>query len=290
LGHGLGLYHSNSLNCGPSVVIGPNCATIEYGDILDMMGASPSAHFNAFQKERLGWLDYGVSPPITTVQAVGTYVLDPYEVNGSQANALKIPKSTDSTTGKKTWYYVEYRQAIGFDSFLSSYSSITNGVVIHTGSESSGNTSYLLDMTPETPVYYWWFDLALVVGQRFNDPDSGVTIMPVSVSSTGVTVSVSFELVVSVSTDQSSYSPNQSVSITAMVRADGGPVTNAKVTFTITKPNGAVTTGTATTGSDGKAVYKYRLKKNDPLGTYQVTAGVSLNGDSSTASTSFVVQ
>ena len=63
------------------------------------------------------------------------------------------------------------------------------GVVIHTGSESSGNSSYLLDLTPATSS---WSDPALGVGQTFYDPDSGVTIVPVSVSSTGAAVSVSF--------------------------------------------------------------------------------------------------
>ncbi len=39
----------------------------DYGDIFDMMGSSNTTpHYNAFQKERLGWLNSGVSPPITT--------------------------------------------------------------------------------------------------------------------------------------------------------------------------------------------------------------------------------
>src|SRR3989454_5276368 len=118
LGHVLGLYHSHALECG-ATTLGTNCSVWEYGDVLDIMGNTAAGHFNAFQKERLGWLGYGVSPPITTVQGGGTYALDPYEADGSGANALKILQSTDPTTGKKTWYYVEYRQAIGFDNFLS---------------------------------------------------------------------------------------------------------------------------------------------------------------------------
>jgi hypothetical protein len=98
-----------------------------------------------------------------------------YETDGSGANALKILKSTDPTTGNKTWYYVEYRQAIGFDSFLSRNSNVTKGIVIHTGSESSGNSSYLLDMTPAISS---WSDAALDVGQSFSAADSGVTIAP----------------------------------------------------------------------------------------------------------------
>jgi hypothetical protein len=122
MGHNFGLYHSHSLDCG-TTTLGTSCTTSDYGDTLDIMGSS-SGHFNAFQKERIGWLDYGVSPPITTVQAGGIYSLDPFEADGSGANALKILKSTDPTTGKKTWYYGETRKAIGFDSFLSSNSNV----------------------------------------------------------------------------------------------------------------------------------------------------------------------
>src|SRR5207249_10503168 len=99
-----------------------------------------------------------------------------------------ILKATDLSTGKQTRYYVEYRRAFGFDSFLSSNSNVLNGVVIHTGSTSDGNSSYLLDLTPATSS---WSDPALSAGQSFYDPDAGVTIAPLSVSSTGAAVAVS---------------------------------------------------------------------------------------------------
>src|SRR5579859_114314 len=72
MGHNFGLYHSHAWNCG-SQTLGPNCTSIEYGDTLDIMGNPSAGHFNAFQKERLGWLNSGSSPPITTVQSSGTY-------------------------------------------------------------------------------------------------------------------------------------------------------------------------------------------------------------------------
>src|SRR5262249_51103385 len=52
-GHGLGLWHSHSMDCG-GTTLGTNCTLYEYGDTVDMMGSSNFAHFNAFQKERLG--------------------------------------------------------------------------------------------------------------------------------------------------------------------------------------------------------------------------------------------
>lgn len=389
MGHNHGLRHSHSMDCG-AVTLGPSCTISDYGDTLDIMGNPSSGHFNAFQKERMGWLNYGASPPITTVQGDGTYWLDAYEAAGSNPKALKILKSTDPSTGKKTWYYVEYRQAVGFDAFLSSNNNVVNGVVVHTGSESSGNSSYLLDMTPATSS---WSDPALDIGQSFYDPDAGVTIAPtwaganaavgvtvgalacvpanptialspsqsqwvhagtpviytVSVTnndiaacaasnftlqatvpagwtvafgaptlsispsataattlqvsssasaidgfytievtatdsadsrhaaSSAVTYVVVSSLDVTVSTDKSSYTRNQTVSVTAGVGANGSPVSNASVTFTVTKPGGAKVTGTATTGTNGSAVFKYRLRKQDPAGIYQVVSDANVN-------------
>jgi hypothetical protein len=184
-GHNLGLFHSFALDCGASA-IGSNCTKIEYGDTLDIMGyPGVIGHYNAPQKERLGWM----SNTIATVTTNGSYVLAPYE-GSANANpqALKILKSTDASTGKKTWYYVEYRQPLGFDSALSSNTNVRNGVVIHVGSEDPTVPTYLLDMTPETAS---WLDPALVVGKSFFDPEAGVTISTLWANSTGAAVSVS---------------------------------------------------------------------------------------------------
>jgi len=59
-------------------------------------------------------------------------------------------KGTDTATGARTWYFVEYRQAIGFDGFLANNTNVVNGAVIYTVSESSLNSSYLLDVTLST--------------------------------------------------------------------------------------------------------------------------------------------
>ena len=37
-------------------------------DDYDLVGNNVGGHYSAYQKERLGWLDDGVSPPITTVR------------------------------------------------------------------------------------------------------------------------------------------------------------------------------------------------------------------------------
>jgi len=295
LGHGLGLYHSHALDCG-TVTVGSNCAAIEYGDVFDMMGGSNDAgHFNAFQKERLSWLNYGVSPPITTVSTDGTYTLGTYESIGLGPKALKILKSIDPITGKRTWYYIESRQAIGFDGFLANNTNVLNGVLVHIGSESGGNTGYLLDMNPsnDSLIWDWLANAPLVVGQTFEDPDTGVTMTTDWVSGTGAAVTVGFgaggtssTATVTIATDQAIYTRNQSVSIKATVRSGGAPVANATVNFTVKKSNGSLVTASATTGSTGTAVYKLRLTKKDPVGTYEALAATM----SASAATNFMVQ
>lgn len=294
LGHQFGLYHSHSLDCGTAATIGSNCSVIEYGDILDTIGApqTPSPHYNAYQKERLGWLNYGSSPSIATVQAAGTYTLNAYELAGAGPNALKILKSTDPTTGAKTWYYVEARQAIGFDAFIANESSQneTNGVLVHIGTDGNGNSDDLLDMTPATPTYYWWFDPSLAVGQSFQDLSSGVTLTTAWVTSTEAAVTVEFSGAIAVATSQQSYSPGQTVPITATATFGGSPVANAAVKFAITKANGAAVMGSATTNATGNAVYNLKLKSTDPAGTYQASVAATISGVPSSAATTFAVQ
>ena len=185
LGHNLGLSHARSLDCG-STVIGDPCTTFEYGDAFDLMGTSNFAHFNVFQKERLGWVNSGGAPPIQTVTASGTYWLDAYAAQGTGVKGLKVLKSTDPVTGKRTWYYIERRAAIGFDGYLANNANVLNGVVVHTGNDSASQ-SYLLDMTPETNS---WDDPALVAGRNFTDTAAGVTITTISGDSSGAWVQI----------------------------------------------------------------------------------------------------
>jgi hypothetical protein len=179
MGHNLGLYHSHSLDCGAAVV-GGTCTTSDYGDVFDVMGqATSSGHFNAFQKERLGWLNSGVSPPLLTVPAQGgtvQYSIGAYEAARSTTpRALKIPNSSACATGSQ-YYYVEARQAV-------------SGVVMHQATPGSGDSSYLLDMTPNSTSFA---DGGLLAGQTFTDPTQGISISPVATSASGATINVTF--------------------------------------------------------------------------------------------------
>jgi len=188
MGHNLGLYHSHAWSCG-TTTLGSNCGSVEYGDSIDTMGSPDAGHFNAFQKERLGWLNYGVSPPITTVQSNGTYSIGPYENQDSNAKALKILQSSNPNTGATTWYYVEFRQAAGFDNFLSNDPNVLSGVLVHTGASDDPNSAELLNMSPLLNNFY---TSALDIGQTFVDPTAGVTLQTVAAGSNGASVNVAF--------------------------------------------------------------------------------------------------
>ena len=417
LGHAFGLWHSHLLDCGTTATIGSNCTVSEYGDLLDVMGVpqTASADYNAFQKERLGWLNYGASPSIQTVTTSGSHTIYPYELGGTGPNALKILKSTDPTTGAKTWYYLEARQATGSDAFLTNPTyytqNETTGVLFHIGTDGNGNTSDLLDMTPAPPTSTGWFDPSLVAGQTFQDSAAGVTITPIAVSSTGAIVQIAMNgsssctaanpsvsvsppqspnvtsgaavsltatiidndssscapatfnlgdvlpsgwagvwnttavsispgksgsasltatspvgtadgsynvavsatnnlassysgsatatyvistapLSISLTTNQSSYLPGQTVAISVTLLSGTLPDTGASVTVTVTAPNGKATTLRGTTGSNGVALLNYKLSRGAAAGTYQVQYGTAVKGAGAAvgASASFTVQ
>jgi hypothetical protein len=364
-----------------------------------VQGASPD--YNAFQKERLGWLNYGASPSIQTVTTSGTYTINTYELGSSGPNALKILKSTDPTTGAKTWYYLEQRQALGFDAFLTDATyytqNETTGVLFHTGTDGNGNGGELLDMTPATPTTTGWFDPSLVVGQSFQDSTAGVTFTPTAVSGSGATVQITINgsssctaasprvsvspsqsqyvtsgtavnfvvtvidndssscasatfnlgdalpsgwagvwsasalslspgksgsatltvtspagtadgsysmgvsatnssvnsysgsatatyvintapMSVSMSTNQSSYLPGQTVAIAVTMLYGTTPDAGASLSVTVMAPNGKTTTLSGTTGSNGVASLNYKLSNSATAGTYQLQARVGTTG------------
>ena len=282
LGHNFGLYHSHGLDCG-GVSIGPSCTPIEYGDVLDVMGgARPPMHLNAVQKEILGWLDYADSPPITTVTETGVYTLDAYESAGSEPKALKVQTSSGS------WYYVEYRRALGFDApVVSADANIKAGVVVHFWSGQDPNGVYLLDMTPGT---LSWSDPALDVGKSFSDPASGIAIAPVWVNQTaGVNVVVDGggcvrgNPVVSVSPTPQQGSSGLALSYGVSVRNTDAGCAPSVFAPVATVPSGwtAVFTPPALTiaaGGTASAVMKVTSPPGAAAGSYGISLAVPNSG------------
>ena len=177
LGHNFGDYHSNSRPCSSS-----GCSTTNYGDTHDIMGNRSTGHMNAFQKERLGWINYGSSPPAQTVTSSGAYTIDVMSVPGSYPKALKVVKSVDSS-GRRTWYYLELRAQSGFDG------GVAPGVLIHSGSEATGDSSLQIDLAPTTTSW----DGVMDVGQVFTDSTAGVSFRTLSAGSAQATIEITFD-------------------------------------------------------------------------------------------------
>ena len=192
LGHNQGLSHAHSRDCG-SVTLGGTCTVSDYGDVADIMGAVRVGHFSPFQKELMGWLNDGVSPPIHTASTSGRYSIEPYSSSSVGPKAIKIPRGTD-TSGRTLWYYVEYRQPIGADASMGTVGNLTKGVLVRLATEGDRYSSDLLDTTPASYSGSTgdFQDGALATGQSYNDAGAGVTITLASADTTGATVDVTF--------------------------------------------------------------------------------------------------
>ena len=168
-GHNFGNHHSKAMRCDSSAA----CTTVEYGDDRDVLGVSGIvAHMNAFQKERLGWLNYGTAPGIRTVTSSGDYWIDNYEMLGGSTKALKI--ANPATGG---YYYIESRAKTGFDA------NVNAGVTLHSV---SGSVGYQVDLAPTTTTY----DSTLDVGQVFTDSALGVSFQTMSSSVDGALIRI----------------------------------------------------------------------------------------------------
>jgi len=262
MGHNLGLYHSHGLDCG-SVTLSGMCTVWEYFDTIDTMG-SRQGHYNSFQKERLGWLNYGSSPPIAAVTASGTYTVVPYESNDSNPKALKILKFTNPTNGLNYYYYIEYRQPLGFDSFMPSAES--NGVVVHLAQQGTPYSSDLLDMTPGDSN---WYNQALAVGASYSDPDAGVAITAQLVNGNGAAVSISM-------TKPSCARALPGISISP---SQGGPVLAAStVNYTVSVTNNdSPSCGSSTFNLQPVIPYGW----TDNLSSSQLTLGAGASSSTS---------
>ena len=89
---------------------------------------------------------------------------------------------------------------------------------------------------------------------------TNATTPPIS-ASCSATCSIMNSLADSASSAQVSYTRSQTASVTAVACSNGSPISGAGVSFTMTKPNGAVVTGTGTTAADSSAVFSYRFNQ-----------------------------
>lgn len=287
IGHALGLYHSHGLECGPDTITAtcidnPSANNEEYGNAWDVMGNNwpgdgndAVTWFSAKQEMLLGWLS---GSRVASVTASGTYNLVPLEKAGTTS-----PQVLVLTTPSRT-YYVEYRQPITQDAFLSGYSEATNSVHVNVSAAFGSDTGpFALDFTPNSDLtggYYDWYDAPLAMGRSFTDPENTFTISPITQNGTTASVEVTlngstrYPLTVSKSgtgagtvtsspagiacgaTCSASYSSGTSVTLTEAPTSGstfGGWAgacsgTSSTCTVSMTAPQSATATFTATTG------------------------------------------
>ncbi|WP_195744625.1 NEW3 domain-containing protein, partial [Vibrio parahaemolyticus] len=242
-GHNLGLSHAKALDCGDASVSN-NCSVIEYGDSYDVMGTPDMGYINTYYKERMGWLNDAESPNILTATQDGLYEIAEYETQDITQNiALKIPRGVNPNTGLKEWFYVEYRQAMGYDQFLDDRSymlfrgDVTDGVIVRLVEEGA-EESYILHMKPNSDysqVYGRkdWKDTALPVGDSFTDPVSGLTINLASAANGFAGVNLSFGGSVTPSVCEMS-APSVSVKATSDTQVNAGDTVEYQLTVTNT--------------------------------------------------------
>ncbi|MBE4032541.1 cadherin-like domain-containing protein [Vibrio parahaemolyticus] len=242
-GHNLGLSHAKALDCGDASVSN-NCSVIEYGDSYDVMGTPDMGYINTYYKERMGWLNDAESPNILTATQDGLYEIAEYETQDITQNiALKIPRGVNPNSGLKEWFYVEYRQAMGYDQFLDDRSymlfrgDVTDGVIVRLVEEGA-EESYILHMKPNSDysqVYGRkdWKDTALPVGDSFTDPVSGLTINLANAANGFAGVNVSFGGSVTPSVCEMS-APSVSVKATSDTQVNAGDTVEYQLTVTNT--------------------------------------------------------
>lgn len=207
MGHQLGVYHGNNIDCYPNQTKPnlDNCTEYPYEDIYSTMGLAASGvpHFSAVSKNKLGWL---LSGEVATVNSDGTqtFTLSTLESAATSLKVVRILREQYSG-GKLGYLYVERRSATGFDASIDGgvTGHVTNGVLIHYAPcdaaycNSTSGDAHLLIANPNLQVIPP-FDPALHPGQTFVDKPQQVLagreleirITVMSITSSTVTIKI----------------------------------------------------------------------------------------------------
>ncbi len=199
IGHGMGLSHASSVRYGTQVLGGLNQAGTndEYGDRYSLMGLCYGTgggnylmgHFAAPHKRTLGWLE---GTKFQQVESSGTFTLAPYALNTSALQAIRVRRGV----GNDRWLWLEFRQPIGQDATLSSYSTqFDDGALGHY--ENPAESSYadytrLVHFRASTNPSNFT-QPALAAGQTWTDPYSELSLQVTTASASGMSVRVSYD-------------------------------------------------------------------------------------------------
>jgi len=198
IGHGMGLSHASSLAYGAEVLGGLNASGThdEYGDRYSLMGLCYSTgsgylmgHFAAPQKQSLGWF---AATNLQQVETGGTFTLVPYEQTTAGLQALRIRRGN----GNNRWLWLEYRQPIGYDATLSTFSTqFDDGALGHYENPAEAvyaSYSRLINFRAASNSSNF-AQPALAAGQSWADPYSELSLQVLSASAAGMSVRVNYD-------------------------------------------------------------------------------------------------
>lgn len=176
LAHNYGLMHTRFYYCydgGTQVPFSSSCNYEEYGSPYDPMGYG-CGHMAMPDKEYMGWVE---ACNVVTATADGTFNILPSEVPCNGTQALRVP------TFDGRYYYIEYRQRIGFDA---DQDDGFGGVLVHVSRPSQsewdgGPYAYLIDLGVGG---------FLAEGESYADPGGKVTMTVDALHDTHAVVSV----------------------------------------------------------------------------------------------------
>ena len=172
LGHSLGLAHAQSLRLGgrdgklmtfPGLAVtrlGGNIIGFreETGDPTNAMSyAQVPAHFGAYDKAQLGWIEPTVADGNERI-----YELSPLARRGGALYAIKVPMAQFDAKSHRI-YWIELRDGSGFDSSLAPQN---RGFVVSVGNDFSCIPTCAIDAHPETQTLS---DSAFQAGETFKD-------------------------------------------------------------------------------------------------------------------------
>jgi hypothetical protein len=181
LGHNLGMAHASARLCrdaqGRRVALGTSCTDVEYGNPFDVMGGG-FRHTNAYNKAEAHWLDGG---DIAEAAASGVYQLHDQERRTPGLHLLALRRDASS------FYYLEYRQPLGFDAAPLDPPVPAGVQVLIGGPRGAGTPTFLLDVAPETATLA---DAALGPGGSYRDPAASLTITVREISAEAATVEI----------------------------------------------------------------------------------------------------
>jgi len=305
LGHNFGMDHSSSYKCtntaGQPSSISATCAINEYGDPFDVMGPAVLRQQNSFQKRHVNWY---TDTNVKTITTSGTYTISPVEQSTGQPQVVRIPRNIATDGSVTNYYYLEFRQPYGFDSF-SLTDPVVQGVSIRLAPDFAvTRRTFLIDTTPATVTFA---DAPLVVGKVFQDSAAGITIRTVSVAPDRATVEVTFGTIscapasptIQINPTSVTTGAGQSATYTATVINNNSALCpTSSFTVGATVPSGWTSSLTHTSltvapGASGTTNVQVQSPLSATAGTARVAVSATSTSNTSFGSTqtaSFVIQ